>query len=150
MPELPRDVFNIRAMQPQDAVAVAELSGELGYPIDARTMAERLQQLAGRTDHAVFVAGDASRIVGWIHVAIVHHVQADPRAEIGGLVVAAEARGARIGARLVAKAEEWALAAGLATIVVRSQIKREDAHRFYEREGYIRTKTSAVFTKSVK
>jgi hypothetical protein len=34
-------------------------------------------------------------------------------------------------------------------MLVRSQIKREDAHRFYLREGYVRTKTSVVFTKEL-
>jgi hypothetical protein len=32
-------------------------------------------------------------------------------------------------------------------MVVRSQVAREAAHRFYLRHGYERTKTSAVFSK---
>lgn len=72
---------------------------------------------------------------------------AAPRAEIGGLVVSAPARGRCVGAQLVARAEAWAREQGLSAILVRSQIAREDAHRFYLREGYQRTKTSAVFTK---
>jgi hypothetical protein len=34
-------------------------------------------------------------------------------------------------------------------MVVRSQMAREAAHRFYVREGYRQTKTSAVFSKSL-
>lgn len=139
----------IRRAARADADAIAQLSGELGYPTDRATMARRIQALSASADHAVFVACRADRLVGWIHVAAVRHLQADTRAEIGGLVVASEVRGERIGARLVRAAEEWAADAGLATIVVRSQIAREAAHRFYEREGYARTKTSAVFTKSL-
>jgi GNAT superfamily N-acetyltransferase len=80
----------------------------------------------------------------------VEHLQADVRAEIGGLVVAAGCRSQGIGARLVGHAEQWARERGMCGMVVRSQIKREDAHRFYLREGYERTKTSAVFSKELR
>ena len=36
---------------------------------------------------------------------------------------------------------------GLRRALVRSQVSREPAHRFYLREGYARVKTSAVFEK---
>jgi GNAT superfamily N-acetyltransferase len=48
---------------------------------------------------------------------------------------------------LVTRAEQWALSRGVKEMLVRSRISREDAHRFYLREGYERTKTSAVFGK---
>jgi hypothetical protein len=34
-------------------------------------------------------------------------------------------------------------------MTVASRIARERAHRFYEREGYERSKTSHIFTKSL-
>lgn len=137
----------IRSAEPADAEAVASLSAELGYPAEVPAMRARLERLCGSPDHGVFVACDAARVLGWIHVSAVEHLQADPRAEIGGLVVTDAARGQRIGARLVARAEAWAREQGFDGVLVRSQIKREDAHRFYLREGYARTKTSAVFSK---
>ena len=142
-----RQRVGIRACGPADAAAVALLSAELGYPTDHETMRSRIEAIVGRHDHGLFVACRAERIVGWIHVAVVQHVQSDRRAEIGGLVVAEAARSEGVGAQLLAAAEEWAAAHGLAAIVVRSQIKREAAHHFYEREGYTRIKTSAVFSK---
>ena len=141
---------DIRAIVPGDADAAARLSGELGYPVDATTMRLRIEQLTVSVDHGAFVACQAGDVVGWIHVSSVHHMQSDPRAEIGGLVVAAHARSAGIGAQLVARAEQWAREAGFSSVVVRSQIMRDAAHRFYLREGYARTKTSAVFTKAIQ
>ena len=140
---------DIRAIVPADADAAAHLSGELGYPIDATTMRRRIEQLTTTVDHGAFVACQAGHVVGWIHVSAVHHMQSDSRAEIGGLVVAAHVRSGGIGAQLVARAEQWAREVGLTSVVVRSQIMREAAHRFYLREGYTRTKTSAVFSKSL-
>lgn len=58
----------IRAMAEVDAGAVAALSGELGYPAAQRDVAERWKALAGRNDHAMFVADENGRIAGWLHV----------------------------------------------------------------------------------
>ena len=139
----------VRAATPDDAETAAQLSGALGYPASAAEMRHRIERLTASSDHGVYVACRGGQVVGWIHVMAVQHMQSEARAEIGGLVVAEGARSAGIGAQLVASAEQWARDAGFAHIVVRSQVAREAAHRFYLREGYARTKTSAVFSKSL-
>ncbi len=89
--------------------------------------------------------------MGWIDVSVVHHLQNDPYGEIGGLVVASGNRSAGIGQALLRRAEEWIRREKkLRRVVVRSQISREAAHRFYLREGYSRWKTSAVFAKDLE
>ena len=137
----------IRPIEPTDAESAARLSGVLGYPVDGRSMAARIARLAESPEHGVFVACAGDEVVGWIHVSAVEHMQSNPRAEIGGLVVDDGWRSQGVGAKLVARAETWARDAGFAELLVRSQIAREAAHRFYLREGFARTKTSAVFTK---
>jgi GNAT superfamily N-acetyltransferase len=137
----------IRPAVAADAASVARLSADLGYPTEPDVMRARLERLAGLEDHAVFVACRGDEVVGWIHVLVAEHLQAESRAEIGGLVVAPGCRGEGLGGRLVASAEQWARRRGLPNILVRSQIAREAAHRFYRRQGYTPTKTSAVFAK---
>jgi GNAT superfamily N-acetyltransferase len=139
----------IREITAMDATVAALLSGELGYPVSSGEMKRRIESLARMPDHAVYVACISAEVVGWIHVHGSHHLQAEPRAEIGGLVVSSEVRSRGIGRHLVQAAEAWALEQGLKSIVVRSRATREAAHRFYLREGYTQTKTSAVFTKSL-
>jgi GNAT superfamily N-acetyltransferase len=56
-------------------------------------------------------------------------------------------RGLGVGKRLCAEVEEWSRGKGLAVVRVTSRSTREAAHRFYLREGYRQTKTSAVFEK---
>ena len=131
-----------------DASAAGELSGDLGYPASPEVMQQRIASLSA--DHVVYVACLDGEVVGWIDVSLTHHLQSDPRAEIGGLVVSSKVRSRGIGRVLVASAEQWALERGLNSVVVRSQIAREAAHNFYLREGYARTKTSAVFTKQLE
>ncbi len=139
----------IRQISPDDAAAAAALSAELGYPVSPEAMRARIEDLLPLSDHAIYVACADANVLGWIDIAIARHLASDARVEIGGLVVAEEARGRGIGRLLVAEAEKWATERGLASVLVRSQIKRDDAHRFYLREGYARTKTSAVFTKDL-
>jgi GNAT superfamily N-acetyltransferase len=141
------DGLVIREANSADAKELCELSAELGYPSPLDAMQRRIDVLTALADHAVCVATFDGELAGWIHVAIVHHLQAESRAEIGGLVVGTQVRSKGIGRELVARAEEWALQQGVNSVTVRSQIARQDAHRFYLREGYKQTKTSAVFTK---
>ena len=138
-----------REISPADAEAAAKLSEELGYPASSAEMKERIETLGRLTDHVIYVACIAGAVVGWIDVGISRHLQSEPRAEIGGLVVSSEVRGRGIGRHLISCAESWARQRGLRGMVVRSQIAREEAHNFYLREGYERTKTSAVFTKTL-
>jgi GNAT superfamily N-acetyltransferase len=139
----------IREIVPSDAEAAARLSGELGYPASAEAMAQRILRLCGRPYHAVYVVSLDSEVVGWIDLAITSHLQSEPYVEIGGLVVAESARSNGIGGLLVRFAEEWAKAQGVQKILVRSRITRERAHAFYERAGFARVKTSAVFEKMI-
>ncbi len=141
----------IREIAVFDAEAAAALSGELGYPGPVEAMEQRIRNLASLRDHVVFVAcvGEPETVVGWIDVGIAYHLQAEAYGEIGGLVVSSEVRSMGIGRRLVAEAERWVADQGIKRMIVRSRVAREAAHRFYERERYSRTKTSAVFSKEL-
>ena|ERR1700733_9504338 len=140
----------IRAIDTADAEAAAGLSGELGYPVSVAAMEERIRNYALLTDRVVFVACRDAAVIGWIDVGIVHHLQVEPNGEICGLVVSHACRNLGLGAKLVSRAEEWVKERGLTRMIVRSRIAREAAHRFYLREGYERTKTSAVFSKTLR
>jgi GNAT superfamily N-acetyltransferase len=70
------------------------------------------------------------------------------QAEIAGLIVDESARGAGLGRDLVAAAGVWARARGCRVIRVRSNVVRERARAFYEREGFVVLKTQRVFEKT--
>lgn len=140
--------LTIREAHLSEAPTIATLCGELGYATSAAEIEARLRRIREAPDHTVLVACSPDGVVlGWVDVGIIFHLQSGSYAEIGGLVVTALARGGGIGKELVARAEQWGLAHGALRMVVRSNAVREDAHRFYLREGYERTKTSAIFEK---
>lgn len=140
---------SIREMLAPDAQQVAELSGELGYPVSAAEMQARIQQFAKLPDRVAFVACLDEHVVGWIDVGVAYHLQSRPYGEIGGLVVSSAQRSRGIGKQLVRRAEEWIAARGLSTVLVRSRIAREAAHRFYIQQNFSHLKTSAVFSKQL-
>src|SRR5690242_11255354 len=104
----------IRGVQIEDALAVARLTGELGYPAPLEAIQERIATLISLKDHVVYAACIGDRVLGWIDVRIVYHLQDEPCGEIGGLVVDSQFRSRGIGALLVAKCEQWTVERGVA------------------------------------
>src|SRR5271170_4967843 len=127
----------IRPGRSEDAEALANLATQLGYPSTPDEMAARLRRVLPHPDHAVFVAalpGAGAR--SFVHLLAGISLESGPRVEILALVTDASLRSQGIGRRLVAEAERWARARGLARICVHSNVVRGDAHRFYERLGF--------------
>jgi GNAT superfamily N-acetyltransferase len=140
--------LKIRRARSMDAPRLADLSSQLGYPATTAQLRNRLQRISPASQNAVFVAEtkDAG-VVGWLHVTKQALLESEIRAEVNGLVVADGHRSLGAGARLIAAAEEWARKHGCKYMSVRSNVIRERAHRFYERNGYEHYKTQKSFRK---
>lgn len=140
--------LKIRRAKPGDAARIAELSGQLGYPATASQIRQRLRAIRPASQHAVLVAEwkDVG-VVGWLHVSKQPLLEVEVRAEVNGLVVSEGHRSLGAGARLLAAAEDWARKHGCKSMSVRSNVIRERAHQFYERQGYEHYKTQKSFRK---
>ena len=130
-----------------DAPHVAQLSGQLGYPVAVDTIATRLARLLDRTGDVVLVAEANGEVVGWVHGSEQALLESATRCELLGLVVDARHRTRGIGRRLVAAVESWAEGRGLQLVSVRSNVSRTESHPFYERLGYSRVKTQHAYRK---
>ena len=140
----------IRTATGDDAAALADLSHQLGYPVEPSAMHERLARVRDARAGEVYVAIDAlGAVVGWTHVVPRLHLEEIPFAELAGLVVADRARGAGVGAKLLQAAERWAVDNGFTRLRVRSNVIRERAHRFYLCEAYRERKRQVVFDKDL-
>lgn len=149
---MPRADFVVRPAVIGDAGEVRRLAEALGYPVEADEMKRRLATLLSDTRHRVFVADDEQQpgLLGWAHVERRISLEGGTRAELMGLIVDRNARGFGVGAALVDEAEQWALAGGVASITVRSNIARDVSHGFYESMRYVRIKTQHVYEKPLK
>ncbi|HEY6412635.1 MAG TPA: GNAT family N-acetyltransferase [Edaphobacter sp.] len=142
------EALYVRVIAQEDAAAVADLSGQLGYEASPAEIEERIASLlSNAASQIAFVGCVGAEVVGWIEASIVRHLQSAPHALIGGLVVKDGVRGLGVGKRLCREVETWSRNKGLIVVRVTSRSTREGAHRFYLREGYRQTKTSAVFEK---
>jgi len=142
-------LLSIRQLRADDAETVTELSGQLGYPVSSVDLRQRIEETSHSADSIALAALLDGQIVGWIEASIEHHLHSPVSAIIGGLVVRDTMRGLGIGKRLCHEIEQWARSKSITLLRVRTQIIREDAHRFYLREGYRKLKTSLVFEKSL-
>lgn len=148
MAEAKKKELKIRRAKNADAPRLAELAGQLGYPATTAQLRERLRTIEPALQHAVFVAESAKDgVIGWLHVSRQPLLEEELRAEVNGLVVAEGQRSLGAGARLLAAAEEWARKRGCKGMSVRSNVIRERAHKFYERNGYEHYKTQKSFRK---
>jgi GNAT superfamily N-acetyltransferase len=139
---------NVRVAVLADAPGLAELSGQLGYPTEAADLRARMERLALRKDHVVYVAESADgALAGWIHATTTEMLEVGRRAEIVGLVVDERHRGEGVGKRLVRAAEQWAAGQGHAEITVRSNVTRDGSHPFYRHIGFDHVKTQHQYRK---
>ena len=140
----------VRPIEPRDTPALCRLAEELGYPSTEEQIGARLQRVLADRAHAVFVAEDTTGlVVGWVHVFINKLLESDARAEIGGLVADPAMRRQGIGRALMQQAEQWGRERGLQVVSLRSNVKRTDAHRFYEQLGYATAKTQLNLRKQL-
>jgi GNAT superfamily N-acetyltransferase len=138
----------IREIVPEDAGAIAELSDQLGYEASSGEMKARIEaMLPLPADHLAVVACFKDEVVGWVEAEVVRHLQSPAHALITGLVVKEGVRSLGVGKRLCAEVDRWCRQRNVPVIRVTSRMTRERAHRFYLREGFVQTKTSAVFEK---
>jgi uncharacterized protein YciI/GNAT superfamily N-acetyltransferase len=143
-------VPNVRCATVADASAVARLLSEWGYPSPESTTIARLGRLIASSEHLAIVAELDGATAGWATGEVRLSLGSDPRVEITGLVVAAAVRRAGVGRFLVAQIEAWALEKGCRELFLRSNIARPEAHPFYERLGYERTKTQHAYRKVLR
>jgi GNAT superfamily N-acetyltransferase len=145
-----RTVATTRLGRLEDAQALADLATQLGYPSTPQELVERLPHVVGAAGAALLVATDSrDRPIGWLHVELKRSLVSPLSAQVMGLVVDERRRSAGVGAELLRRAEEWARDRGCNALLVATRVTRDDAHRFYRREGYRLLKTSHVFEKDL-
>jgi GNAT superfamily N-acetyltransferase len=137
----------IRRARASDVARLAELAGELGYPTTTAEMKVRFRRVKPAALNAIFVADSDGEVIAWTHVSVSFLLEVPLRAEINGLVVSESSRSLGTGARLLEAVEAWARTKKCEGVSVRSNVIRDRAHVFYERNGYEHYKTQKAFRK---
>lgn len=134
----------VNPMELKDLESVARLSAELGYTCPLEEFRSRFLEISALPHHKLMVVR-TSEVQGWIHLEIVTDLIEPKKVEIKALIVTEENRGEGSGKKLLEEAKTWVKSQGLDTIYLSCNIKRDRAHAFYLREGFIKQKTSHFF-----
>jgi GNAT superfamily N-acetyltransferase len=127
--------LGIRDAAPEDAAAIADLLGQLGYPTDSRAVTARLERLRIVGDRVV-VADVDGIVAGLAHLQVSPAIEHErPAAKLAALVVDEAHRGKGIGRALVNVIEAEARTRGCVLLYLTTAARRSDAHEFYRRVG---------------
>ena len=85
-----------------------------------------------------------------MHVFYTMRIETGPFCEIGGLVVDEGERGKGAGRALIEKAIEWSRTRDVATLRVRSNTIRTEAHIFYRKMAFEEVKEQKIFPVEVE
>jgi len=135
----------IREMTANDATAVNTLSKQLGYPLSIGQTLQNINMVLQSKDHTAFVAEYENEIVGWIGAAQAIMIEVMPHCEINGLVIDENHRGMGIGKLLINNVKRWAKEKGNNKIGLHCNVKRTEAHLFYQHLGFTELKQQKNF-----
>ncbi|MBD1843424.1 GNAT family N-acetyltransferase [Cyanobacteria bacterium FACHB-63] len=140
----------IRSAKLSDVKGIAKLADTLDYPTSIEEIQFRLERLITQSDHIIYTAHLPDTLVaGWIQVGIADTLLIGRQAVVEGLVVDEQYRKLGIGRSLLQSGEQWARSQNCHAVLVRSNVIREEAHRFYEHLGYSLLKTQATFSRAL-
>lgn len=127
----------LRHARAGDAPVLVSLLEQLGYPGAHDFIERRLAQQIAHPDALLLVAETQGAVRGFISLHFIPQLAlAGDFCRISYLSVEASARGLGLGAMLERAAVEIARRRGCDRIELHSHERRQDAHRFYFREGY--------------
>lgn len=131
--------LSIRNAAEQDATAIADLLGQLGYAASAGQVQERMKQLAASPADRLLVADWNGQVVAFavLHMMAYFH-RGEHLGKIVSFVVDGKYRWQGVGSRLLETLEEIARDNGCNRMELTSAEDRLEAHDFYEHRGYVR------------
>ncbi|WP_449437450.1 GNAT family N-acetyltransferase [Pedobacter steynii] len=130
--------MNIRKAELKDAGAIRILMEQLGYPTEEGFMTKKLESFSDRTDHQDLVCELEGEVLGFISIHFIPQIafEAD-YAVISYFVVDDDSRSLGIGKALEEHCTALAVERKCKRIMVHSNARRTDAHRFYLRQGFV-------------
>jgi len=129
--------MNIRKAEVKDAEVIVRLLEQLGYPTENGLVVRRLSLLADNDEHLDVVAETGDKVLGFMSLHFIPQIAFDAEyAVISYLIVEDKARKQGVGKILEEYAVEISIGRKCRRILLHSNARRTDAHRFYLRQGY--------------
>ena len=133
---------NIRSALPSDATRISELYRQLVGHLAITVQPERIATIANDKNTGLFVCEYQGEVRGTALVSLCADVmfRTQPFAVVENVVIDTTTRYLGLGRALLRHIEEFYLANDCSKIMLLSAIEREEAHRFFERAGFMGSK----------
>ena len=124
----------------------------LGYDVDLDIVKKQIEKLTNDNKHNVIIGFEneqTRKIVGFVHAELYESLYMDTGLNILGLAVDSNFQGQGIGKKLMSSIEDYALKNNISYIRLNSNVRRTEAHKFYESIGYVCDKTQKRLIKKL-
>lgn len=111
---------------------------------------EKIEMIIKESKDVIFVCEENNGVLGYIHGSPYELLFSESLVNVLGFVVKEKYRNQGIGSMLIERLEQWGKSHGFSGIKLLSHPSRIQAHRFYERRGYMFTKDQKNFIKNLK
>lgn len=139
--------INIREIEITDYYDIYTLSKELGHECSIEKVKDRIAFITENTRDIILVAQQENEVIGYVHGSPYELLYSDSLINILAFVVKEKYRSTGIGSIMIKNLEDWAKENGYSGIRLVSRFERTDAHRFYQKHGYINRKDQKNFIK---
>lgn len=140
--------MNIREARAEDTQGIQDLYAHVmqyHYPMDE--MRKMIEIVYADQNNYVFIAEEDKTVIGVIEVVIKYSIHKKSYLIINTLAVSCDHQNKGTGTQLLRYAEAFAKARQLGSISVGSQVKRVQAHHFYQKNGFELIKEHKIFEK---
>ena len=136
-----------------DAQEIQRISNfELGYDVNLNIVKKQIKKLTKDSLHHIIIGYEneqTRKIIGFVHAELYESLYMDTGLNILGLAVDSDFQGQGIGKKLMSSIEEYALKNNISYIRLNSNVRRIEAHKFYESIGYVCDKTQKRLIKKL-
>lgn len=140
--------MKIRIANLSDSKAIQKLNSiELHYDYPLENTTKKLELILSLDWQIIYVAEIDGQVAGYVQAHKYIGTFGDLFVNIMGLAVSKDFQGNGVGKALMFAAENWAQEIGAEGVRLNSGSERTEAHKFYEKIGYDKSKTQAKFQK---
>lgn len=136
-----------------DAQEIQSISNfELGYDVNLDIVKKQIRKLTNDNKHNIIIGFEneqTRKIIGFVHAELYESLYMDTGLNILGLAVDSNFQGQGIGKKLMNSIEDYALKNNISYIRLNSNVRRIEAHKFYESIGYVCDKTQKRLIKKL-
>ncbi len=140
---------SIREGLVSDKEVIRDLCVQLGYELTVQDAADNIETMRNHPDYELRCILDEGKVVGFVCTCKRFRMVGPPFLQVIALVTDESVRGRGFGRALLKWAEDLATQKRIGFVGLYSQVKRTEAHGFYEKAGYARDKQSFFFKKDL-